>query len=228
MALTNEKSQIASYTARLLRERFGKGPESVYVSLGDRFVVLHLRKFLGPVEQFLLSQDEERAFRYTRELLMKSLLPDLNGFLQTTLGVELTELYYDWGNDFADGMIVGLCREPFTDEEQTLTQYPGQEVVHRQIERITQKAQRHPDRTDSVWLNDRTLVVIREGLLIALELELIGLGYEEILKVTKRKLEKRLIVEETDIGELFGKQRVDIFVDWDFELDKSVMVMTFQ
>ncbi|MFC7681090.1 Na-translocating system protein MpsC family protein [Paenibacillus sp. GCM10028914] len=214
---------VSSFTGKLLRERFGKGPESVHVSIGDRSITLHVRNFIGPVEKFLLSKEEEQALRYTRELLMKSLLPELTIYLKDEIGLEVDEMFYDWGLHNATGIIVGL----FQSAVQISTHYEGQAEVHKQIALLTSKVQKEPEQIDSWWMNPRTLIVVREGILIMLEKELIGLGYENVLKTTKRKLEKRVFGQDNRIGQLLGKELSDVYVDWDFERDKGIVAYIF-
>ncbi|NMO95992.1 Na-translocating system protein MpsC family protein [Paenibacillus lemnae] len=216
-------NQIASFTGKLLRDRFGKGPESVYVSIGEQCITLHIRNFIGPVEKFLLSKEEEKAFRYTRELLMKSLLPELTHYLKLETGIEVEEMYYDWGLHNATGIIVGLFKNSF----HFSPPYDGQAEVHAQVAQLTARVQKLPERIHSWWINPRTLIIVREGILILLEKELIDLGYQDVLKTTKRKLEKRVFGQDIRIGELVGKELADVYVDWDFTRDKGIAAYIF-
>lgn len=224
MYTTDQTNQIASYTAKLLRDRFGKGPESIYVSVNKECITLHLRNFIGPVEQFLLNQKEEQVFRYTRELMMQSLLPEMTEYLEREMDIKLDDLYYDWGLHNASGIIVGL----FDDHRHSSEAYKGREEIHNQIKRVTSIVQKQPEAVFSWWVNPKTLVVVREGLLILLEKEMINLGYDEILRTTKRKLEKRYFEEEAMISAAIGRELTDLYVDWNFERDKSVIVCLFQ
>ncbi|ASA24220.1 Na-translocating system protein MpsC family protein [Paenibacillus donghaensis] len=223
MSTTELTSQLASYAGRLLRERFGKGPESIYASIGEQCITLHIRNFIGPVETFLLNKEEEQAFRYTRELMMKSLLPELSAYLSNTMAVEVGELFYDWGIHNASGMIVALIKTEGTAPDL----YAGREEVHAQINEVSRLVQKEPVHTDSWWQNPRTLIIKREGILIPLEKELIGLGYENTLKTTKRKMEKRYLQDTTTIAPMLGKELSDIYVDWDLDKDTSVIAYTF-
>ncbi|MFP4974172.1 Na-translocating system protein MpsC family protein [Paenibacillus sp. CN-4] len=224
MSTTDFTNQLSSFTGRLLRERFGKGPESIYASVGKQCIALHIRNFIGPVEKFLLSKEEEQAFRYTRELLMKSLLPELSAYLKEEMAVEVSEIFYDWGIHNASGMIVALVKT----EERAADDYAGREEVHAQITEVSRKVQKAPEYIDSWWLNPRTLIIKREGILIPLEKELILLGYENTLKTTKRKMEKRYLEDTTTIAPMLGKELADIYVDWDFDTDTSIIAYTFR
>ncbi|MEI2397705.1 Na-translocating system protein MpsC family protein [Paenibacillus phytohabitans] len=224
MSTTELTSQLSSFTGRLLRERFGKGPESIHASIGKQCIALHIRNFIGPVERFLLNKEEEQAFRYTRELLMKSLLPELAAYLKETTAMEVGELFYDWGIHNASGMIVALIKN----DVMVIDDYAGRQEVHAQINEVSRKVQKEPVYTDSWWLGPRILIIKREGILIPLEKELIGLGYENTLKTTKRKMEKRYLEDTTTIAPMLGKELSDIYVDWDFDKDTSVIAYTFQ
>ncbi|WP_340025872.1 Na-translocating system protein MpsC family protein [Paenibacillus sp. FSL K6-1096] len=223
MSTTELTSQLSSYTGRLLRERFGKGPESIHASIGEQCIALHIRNFIGPVERFLLNKEEEQAFRYTRELLMKSLLPELAAYLKEKLAIEVGELFYDWGIHNASGMIVALIKN----DDTLIDNYAGREEVHAQINEVSRKVQKEPVYTDSWWVGPRILIIKREGILIPLEKELISLGYENTLKTTKRKMEKRYLEDTTTIAPMLGKELSDIYVDWDFDKDTSVIAYTF-
>lgn len=224
MSTTELTSQLSSYTGRLLRERFGKGPESIHASIGEQCIALHIRNFIGPVERFLLNKEEEQAFRYTRELLMKSLLPELAAYLKEKMAIEVGELFYDWGIHNASGMIVALIKN----DDTLIDNYAGREEVHAQISEVSRKVQKEPVFIDSWWLGSRILIIKREGILIPLEKELISLGYENTLKTTKRKMEKRYLEDTTTIAPMLGKELSDIYVDWDFDKDTSVIAYTFQ
>ncbi|MBP2000661.1 uncharacterized protein YbcI [Paenibacillus shirakamiensis] len=224
MAVKEQTTQIASFTGKLLRNRFGKGPESVHVSIGKRGVAIHIRNFISPVEEFLLAKEEEQALRHTRELLMKSLMPELAAFLKSELTLDTQEMYYDWGFHNASGMIVGL----FDSHQDKAEVYKGQKSVHDHVIEVSGKVQKEPVNIDSWWLNSKTLIVVREGILIVLEKELLDLGYENVLRTTKRKMEKRFLDQDAKFTTVLDKKLSDLYVDWDFNRDRSVIAYTFE
>ncbi len=217
-------SQATSFTTKLLRNRFGKGPQSVNIALNDQCIIFHLREFISPVENFLLSQEEEEAFRYTRELVMKSMLPELRAFLQEHLETEVTDMYYDWGTHNASGIIVGLLDAGWKD---TL-EYEGRDAIHAQISEVTRHVQKAPEMITSWWVNPKTLVVFRQGILILIEKELIHLGQGNLLKTAKRRLEKRMLMQAVELENTLGQRVADMYVDWSFDQDHSVIVYIFE
>ncbi|GGH77544.1 hypothetical protein GCM10007362_21460 [Saccharibacillus endophyticus] len=215
---------MTSYVGKLLRTRFGKGPESVSVFLSERCIVFHLRNFMGPVEKFLLTQEEEKAFRYTRELLMESLLPELSDFLRENTGMNVSEFYYDWGVHNASGAIIGM----FDVKPADSPDYPGKADVHEKVIEVTAAIQKVPEHIDSWWVNPRMLAVFRQGITVLLEKEMVELGYTEVLKSAKRRLEKRMLEQDADAGIILNKTLTDLYADWDFNLDRSIVIYIFE
>ncbi|WP_100013132.1 DUF2294 domain-containing protein [Lentibacillus sediminis] len=220
------QTEIASYIGKLLRDNFGKGPSSVYVSLKKPFISIHLRDFLAPMERVLVSQQETMKVEETRDLLMQELIPDIKATLKVGTGMEVKELYYDWSLQNRSGILVGILDNE-EDNDNKLENYPEKEAVHHEILLISRQAEKSPESLDSCFLNDRTLLVKRTGILVRIEKELIRTGFEEHLKLTKRQLEKRLL-HGSDFEEILQRNVVDIFVDWDFKLDKSYIIFILQ
>lgn len=223
---TTEKqthNEIAGHVGRLLREAFGKGLESIFVSINRPFVVIYLRSFLSPTEKILLKQDQIFSIQNTRDLVMKSLIPEIKAYLLLLAGMQIQEFYYDWGLHNHSGVLVGI--EPGENRLQTGLQesYTGKEELHKEIDAISCQVQKRPDELYSCMINERTLIVIRNGILISIEKELIRIGHEESLKLAKRNLEKSHLHSNGHFADMLKSKVIDVFVDWDFHLDKSVI-----
>ncbi|MCM2677985.1 Na-translocating system protein MpsC family protein [Alkalicoccobacillus plakortidis] len=216
------QAEIASYVGKLLRDNFGKGPSSVYVSIKKPYITMHLREFLSPMERVLISQQKDLKVEEIRDLLMNELLPEIKATLNATHHINVSELYYDWSLHNRSGIIIGVMDENNTSDE-LVEEYPNQEAIHREIDQVSKQAERMPDSVDSCFLNERTLVVKRTGILVRIEKELIRSGFEEPLKLTKRHLEKSLL-ETGDFNDIFNAEIMDIFVDWDFQEDISYII----
>jgi Uncharacterized conserved protein len=219
------QSEIASYVGRLLREAFGKGPQSIFVSINRPFVVLYLRNFLSPTEKILLEQNQIHSIQTTRDLLMKSLIPEIKAYLLLLAGMDIREFYYDWGLHNQSGVMVGI--EACEELEQTFleSEYAGKEELQYEMNTISQQVQKRPDELYSFLINERTLLVFRIGILISIEKELIRIGHEESLRLAKRNLEKSHLHNNGHFQEFLNAKVIDLFVDWDFHLDKSVIVL---
>lgn len=219
------QSELASHVGKLLRDTFGKGPQSIHVSIRRPFVVFYMRGLLSPTEKILMEQDQVYSVQHTRDLLMKSLIPEIKAYTSLLAGLSFKEFYYDWALHNLSAIFVGI--EASGDNMEAIKQegYTGKEALHQEIDRISHMVQKTPEETYSCLLNEHTLLVIRSGILISIEKELIRLGLESHLKLAKRNLEKGHLHNNNRLEPILNARINDIFVDWDVQLDKSVIVL---
>ncbi len=74
MNLKEQQKELAGFTAGLLRKHFGKGPESVFVSISEEIVCIYVRDLLTPVERVLLEREQYAMVYDTRDTLMDKCL----------------------------------------------------------------------------------------------------------------------------------------------------------
>ena len=221
------QTELAGFIGRTLRENFGKGPESVFVSYNHSVMTVYLRNFITPSESVLLGQQQEAMIQTTRDLLMQKLIPEFKAYIKILTSMEVNEFYYDWDLHNKSGLFVciGSTSTEIEINNEKTCNYHGQESLHQEINRISLQAEKTPEEVVSYLLNERTLVVIRNGILVPIEKELIRLGNFEILRIAKRNLEKRLLHNSGNFESILQTKVNDIFVDWDFYRDKSVIVL---
>ena len=224
MEKKDKTAELSNYISKLLRENFGKGPQFVHVSIGFTFITIYIRNFITPQERVLLNQKSEDRVIEIRDLMMINLIPEIKANIYRITGMEVNEFYYDWSIHNKSAMFTCICSEDSKSEVPIDSDFNGKGKMEKEIIDISRFAQRDPDELESYQLNDRTIIFIRNGILVTIEKELIRDGLQENLRIAKRRLEKRLLHNNTHFEEYLGMRVIDIFVDWDFELDKSVML----
>ncbi|QSO55122.1 DUF2294 family protein [Alicyclobacillus curvatus] len=220
----NSNQQIGNYIGKLLRDTFGKGPESVYVAASQTCFVVYLRNFMSPMEKILIEHEQEATVFEMRAKLMESLFPEIRAYVRITTGIQLREFYCDWNFTNQSGVLVGVSQEAMPSDEPA-EDYVGKSEIEQEVIRISAQAERAPDEITSFALNHRTLVVVRAGILVRIEKEFIRHGQESLLRRVKATLEKSHLETNEHFEEFLKRRIVDIFVDWDFDRDKSVIVM---
>ena len=223
MDLRKKEKELGSYIGRILREHFGKGPGSVFATISHPYITVYIKDFLSPMEDKLMTKEQSKYVEKIRDMLMQTLTEEIKAFLKINLEINLNEFYYDWTLDSHTGMFIGVMESPMDEQE---CSYRNQDEVHDEIIKVSIKAEKPPGSIDSCMLNPRTLVIIRNEILISVEKEMIHLGFTEALTIAKRKLEKRLLNEHTPQLETYLEAKVEnAFVSWNFELDKSWVVL---
>lgn len=222
-----KQAEMGGYLSAFLRKHFGKGPTSVHVTLQPPFFTVHLNGFLAPMEEILLKQQEWNRVLETRDLLFRDLQEQMMQSLGEIMGMEVAELYADWKLDKKTGLFIGILE---TDEPVPAIEWPEDVSEKEFIERFEEaslKAEKVPKRTEAFWLSDRTLLVRRSGILIAIEKELIKNGFEEELRLAKRPLEHK-VLQSVHLETVLKRSIAEIFFDWNFEADLAYVVLTLE
>ncbi|WP_419887469.1 Na-translocating system protein MpsC family protein [Neobacillus niacini] len=219
-----QTAELSSYISKTLRDSFGKGPESVHVSLGKTFIIVYIRNFLTPTEKVLLNQKQDESVQQTRDLVMDTLIPEIKAYIKIVTGMEIREFYYDWGLHNRSAMFTGICSDSTGIDVPINEEFTGKAELIDEINKLSSESEKKPEEIYACQINHRSIMVIRNGILVRIEKQLIRQGMQEHLKLAKRTLEKGLLHNNNHFEGILNHKIIDIFVDWDFDLDKSVIV----
>lgn len=227
MTMTIEKitHSIQQTVFSLFETNFGKRPEAVRVSANEKCLIIRIEGFLGSIMETMIAEKSHGALNSTRELIVGYMLSQLDEDLSSELNLDVAHFYYDWNDSDLSCIISVVLRE---NEHYALDDpYPGKEEVHQKVVDITQKVQKVPEKIHSFWVDGDFLVVVRGGLLIELETALLEDGHESALRIAKRKVEKRYFAQKMNLAEIVGRQPTGVYLDWAFDLDRSMIVYSF-
>ncbi|WP_394578690.1 Na-translocating system protein MpsC family protein [Cytobacillus firmus] len=215
------EKEINTYMGRLLRDKFGRGPGNVFSSVTEECIAIYITGFLSPMEKSLMDHQKIDYVQRTRDLLMENLKEEIQSQLEAYVETNINEIYYDWNLDGQTGMVLALI----SDCEPNMDNGKVSQKVNDVIDQVSIEAEKSPDEIYSIRIDERKLMVVRKGILISIERELISLGYEETLRIAKRNQEKRLVGKYVSQMEGYlHKGIADYFIDWNFDKDKSYML----
>ncbi|AIF67928.1 hypothetical protein GZ22_15670 [Terribacillus saccharophilus] len=221
MNIKEQQKELAGFTAGILRKHFGKGPESVFVSISEEIVCIYVRDLLTPVERVLLEREQYAMVYDTRDTLMDKCLPELKIQIEKCTGREYQHFFYDWDIETNGGVIVAT-RETIIALEQE--EFP--QKINELVSMVTESIQKLPNTVKTVTMNNRTLVIYRDGILVDIEKEIYKLDQTEILRRAKSNLEKQALRKAFDKeSHLLEGVVQEVFADWEFETDRSIIVV---
>ena len=213
------EKEISGYIGRLLRENFGRGPSNVFCTISSPFVSIYITNFLSPMENTLLTNQQSVYVQKTRDLMMETLEEEIKSYIELNTKDKIKEFYYDWNLDEKSGMFLFVFEN---DQPYNFKMYDNKNLVEKETIEFSMSIQKAPEETQSMLLNERTLIIVRHGILISLEKEFIQLGFQETLKIAKKNLEKKVINLHRNSYETFLNAKItDYFIDWNFDKDKS-------
>jgi uncharacterized protein YbcI len=221
MQIQDQLSHLSSYTSKLLRQKFGRGPQSCQAILNQKHLVLSIRGFISPMEEVLLNQGQTGYVDLARTTIIKSVLQELKGVIQVTFQADVDGFYHDWNFPNNSGLLIFVLDNPIYEIREQIQL--NIEEFEAEIARLSALVQKVPDRIHIYPISNQILLVERVGILIPIEKALIKKGYGEELRITKDELEKKYFHRDGKFEQLFNRKVVDIFIDWNLKEDKSLM-----
>ncbi|MGI2327997.1 DUF2294 domain-containing protein [Planococcus sp. YIM B11945] len=187
------QSDIGGYIANLMRENFGKGPSSVFVSITPNFISIYLRGCLTPAEKILLKQNQSQLVSKIRDLLMVEFVSEIKIGIWKLAELDVKEIYADWNFDKESGVLIATLDDKANISPVEWPEEVDQDAFIAEIIKKSIEVQKEPVPTDIHWLNDRSVLIERTGILVQIEKELIKIGFVEELKLAKRPLEYKFV-----------------------------------
>jgi uncharacterized protein YbcI len=212
---------ISSYTSKLLRKTFGRGPEACFAATSDHYLVLNIRGFISPMEDILLQNGKSADVDRTRYTIIKSLMSELSGVVQVTMETEVTSFYHDWNFPNNRGILVlELDKIIIPSEVNTTFDYS---LLEKEVARISRLVQKVPEEIHIKPITPKIIIVKRYGILVPIEKALLQKGFKDELYVTKDDLEKLFFHKDGNFDVIFNDSIVDIFIDWHLDHDNSLI-----
>jgi uncharacterized protein YbcI len=215
-----KEEYISSYISKLLRKNFGRGPRSCQTSISSHYLVTYIGGFLSPMEDVMLQHGQNQYVDHARNVIITHLLDEIKGVIQITFDVEVEEYYHDWNFPNNSGILIFMLD---TEVHQKVETNIDIQRIELEVGRISLLVEKVPDKINTCPISPSIFLVERKGILIQIEKALIDKGFENELKYTKDELEKGYFHRYGRFEDIFHKSVRDIFIDWNFKLDKSVM-----
>jgi len=228
MMMQQELKNISSYVSKLLRQNFGRGPEACFASAGSRFLVITVRGFLSPMEEVLLQHDKLDSVDQTRSIIVSTLLPEIRGVISVSLGVEVDRFFHDWNYNSNAGVIIAVFEEELPFLQRAAAQKAAEvkidlDAFREEVNRISGYVQKVPDGLSIYPISTKLILVLKTGILIPIEKALIARGFGNELRLAKDELEKKHFQQSPIFSRLLGDTLENVFIDWNFQNDESLV-----
>ena len=216
---------LSSYIGKLYKDIAGKGPENVYVAFGNRCFVIYIKDYFMPYEKLIQQEGNLELLHKVMQVTIKNLNTQIVKYAEFITGVSTEEIYYDWNMETGSRMLVGISNRQYDMGSREKEDYYGEQLLSKELIKLGHFADSIPETITSFCLNSKFFIFERGGGITRLERDMELAGYGDVIKNTKRQVEKQYLNNNLCIKNIFDMGNVDTFIDWNFNKNKSIVVL---
>lgn len=214
---------LSSTLSKILKRRFGKGPEMCFVTLHSNRIIAYIRKYITPAEEVLLKNDNVNLVYKFRSAVMEDVIDEFIWEVKDSLGMSFDSYFEDWNFNRNTGMLIlenSQSRNWInTDIHPALKEklFEGISVVHNEIYKA-------PTSMEIIKINQNMYAVECRDTLIQMEKILYNKGYFGLLQERSNDIKNFYFLHKKKYDFIFETKVEDIFLFWDYKNDRSYMI----
>jgi uncharacterized protein YbcI len=219
---------LSSTLSKMLKQRFGKGPETCYVTLHSNRLIVFIRKYITPAEDVLLKNQNVELVQKFRSAVMQEVFSEFSKVASDCLGISFDSYYDDWNFDKNTGIMILENRHSRDWHDSTLISAMIKEKLFEGIISVSKEVYRAPNRIELIKINQSMYVVECQGSLIQIEKVLYRKGYSDLLFERSNEIKQSYIEKMGEFTSVFGTKVEDFFMIWDYKDDRNYIFFYLQ
>lgn len=218
---------LSSTLSKLLKQRFGKGPETCYVTLHSNRLVIFIKKYRTPAEDVLLKNNNVSLLQRFRSAVMEEVFFEFSKEAHDCLGISFDSYYEDWNFERNTGIMI-LENSESKKWSETTVPPTLKEKLFNGIISVSEEIYKVPSRVEIIRMNQNMYAVECRGSLIQIEKVLYCKGHIELLHERSNDIKNSFIKQKEVFESIFSTVIEDIFMIWDYKDDTSYIFFYLQ
>jgi uncharacterized protein YbcI len=215
---------LSSTFSKLLKRRFGKGPETCNVILKGNRVFVYMRNFITPAEEVLINEEQlELAFHF-RTAVINSVTQEFLPEVVKILGISFDDYFHDWNYDKNTGIL--LLDHAQADHEEKVGYSYQSSLVHL-IEKVGSDYHKMPASINIVKLTQNICVIESKEVLLPLERFVYETGNIDLLLHQVFQIKGAYWKSRGQFESLFNRLIEDMFMMWDYKNNRNYLIFIF-
>lgn len=215
---------LSSTFSKLLKRRFGKGPESCNVILkGNRFYV-YMRNFITPAEEVLMNQGQLELALNFRTAVINSVTEEFIPDVSKALGIPFDNFFHDWNYDKNTGIL--LLDQAQSNHEEMIDNSFQNRLFHL-IESVGSNYHKKPASLKIVKFTQNICAIESTEVFLPLERIVYEKGNVDLLLHHAITIKDGYWKNKEQFESLFGRLIEDMFMMWDYKNNRNYLVFIF-
>ncbi len=211
---------LSSTLSKILKRRFGKGPETCFVTLHSSRLVVFIRKYITPAEEVLLKNNNVNLVYKFRSAVMEEVVDEFVKEVKGTIGIAFDCYFEDWNFNRNTGMMI-LENSQSRNWIGATIQPSLKEKLLRGIALVSNEVYKVPTSIEVIKINQNLYAAECLDTMLQIEKVLYEKGHLDILQERSHGIKKCYFQQKEIFDQIFGTSVEDLFLFWDFRDNRS-------
>ncbi|WP_158638639.1 Na-translocating system protein MpsC family protein [Metabacillus litoralis] len=213
---------LSSTLSKLLKRRFGKGPEACSLTFHSNKIIVHIRNFITPAEDVLVNNDQLRLAHLFRTSVMETVFREFADEATNVLGVTFDSYFDDWNYEENSGMLLLENMSSLSWEETQLNPILKDKIFDTMIQ-ICAEIHKAPSKLEIVSINPNMYMIESQGILLQVEKILFSKGHLNIIQDRSFEIKDCYLEHKDRLQRVFETKINQMYLMWDYEKDRSLL-----
>lgn len=214
---------LSSYVSKVLKLKFGKGPETCFATMRNNILVVRIHQFMTPTESVLFQKNEESLALQVRTVLLNTIFEEIKTELSTLVGMSISSFYHDWDFKSNQGLLLFVAGASIN-YEKTHANEGFELLMCQKVQMISERTHKRPKLVQILKVSPTVLVVESFDVLITTDNLLYRGGYHELLMERSHEIRKNYNRYKEELEEILHAQGSQLFLTWDYVNNKSYLI----
>jgi uncharacterized protein YbcI len=215
---------LSSSFSKLLKKRFGKGPESCWAIFNRGRLYISVRNFITPAEEVLIKKQENELAKRFRSSVLSAVVEEFIPTASEVVGIDFKYFFHDWNYSSNTGFI--LLEQNHSEHER------GEDVSNpshflKEVEVIGSQLHRRPEKVRKILNSPNICAIEVIGVQTYLESLLYESGNSELLHRHLDEIKCGYIKHLSQLEKVFNQSLEDVFILGDYERNRYVLITVF-
>lgn len=215
---------LSSTFSRLLKRRFGKGPETCTMMSKGNKLYIYMRNFITPAEEVLVENNELNLAHTFRSTVINAVITEFIPEVSKVFGGAVDHYYHDWNYPSNTGIIL-LENIPSNDEVKIDIGF--EKSFFNLIEEVGTRYHKRPASLNIVKFTQNICAVEAKDVLLHLESLAYVKGNLDLLLHQAREIKSGYLKNKKLFEHIFNRIIEDIFMLWDYDNNRSFLIFVF-
>ncbi|MED4015776.1 Na-translocating system protein MpsC family protein [Sutcliffiella cohnii] len=215
--------QLSSTMSKMLKKRFGKGPETCFAIIHSNRLIIYVRKFMTPAEEVLLSRGKKKLAIAFRSEVMEQVFAEYLDVASLATGINFDSYFSDWDFTSNSGLIIFEITHKLGWYDSIGNTYEKEQII-QSIKNVSSRLHKYPSNMEVIKLSQNLLAIECNGVLLQVEDLLFDKGHLDILHERAIEIKRKYYNQKEYLEEQLGRQIGSIFIISDYIKDRKYII----